>query len=123
MCHSGDQPDVTREASPWHDLALSELDQSRRDSLARLPWLNSLGFCTIYDHPPAQRVFMHVEEQGRISRAAFYRERRWGGMLKILQCVGFSDCSDAEILQLVELRNARLAIVNRMEPPDSTANS
>jgi hypothetical protein len=116
------EPGVRLSLAPgWHDLAVSDLDEAIRESLAQRPWLNSLGFCTVYDHPPAQRAYMRIDEQGRIASAAFYRERQWAGLVKIVACVGFAECSDADILDLTKLRNARLAIVNRMEAPETPA--
>jgi hypothetical protein len=105
-----------------HDVALAELSDDAREWLQQssLPWFNSLGFCTIYNSPAADRVWFQANEHGHAIHAVFYRERRFAGVLKILEGVGFTDCADSDILALLRLRKAALAVVNRML--DSGAN-
>jgi len=102
-----------------HDLALAELSPQAQTALssATLPWLSSLGFCTIYDESPAQRVVLEIMEDGCIQRAAFYKERTWLGFLRILEFVGFPELTGTEILQAIKSRKSHVAVVQRMESP------
>lgn len=102
-----------------HDLELSDLSPQALAALesAALPWMTSLGFCTMYDDPPAQRIILDILGDGRIKRAAFYKERAWMGMLRIMEFVGFPELSESEVLQAIKSRKAHLAVVQRLEPP------
>ncbi|MCI0629992.1 MAG: GNAT family N-acetyltransferase [Phycisphaerales bacterium] len=108
-----------------HDVALAELphaDRQRLDS-APLPWLTSLGFCTIYDFPPAQRALLHVDDSGCVTRAAFYRERSSLGIIRLIEFLGCPELSDAEILDLLSLRHVHVAVLYRLETPDQKSSS
>jgi hypothetical protein len=105
---------------PGHfDVALSELSEPIRSALqaAPLPFLGSHGFCTIYDDPPATRVVMEIDEGGVVRQAAFYRERRFLGLLGVIDFVGFPAISDSEILELLALHGLHVAVVNRLRAP------
>lgn len=109
----------------WHDLALADLSPALRDAVeeAPIPWLNSLGFCTMYEPPFAERVAMQIGPDGSIEQAAFYRERKLAGIIRLLQFSGYPDVADGTILEILASRRAHLAVVYRIEPPHQTTTT
>jgi hypothetical protein len=110
---------TARLAAGDHDLAISELPHeiALRLNSPELPWLNSLGFCTIYVERPAERVWLQVGAAGNITRAVFYRPCRWLGVFQLLDIAGFPEVSQQELTELLRRRGAHLAALHRLLPP------
>ena len=109
-------------SSGVHDLAISDLNESDRQSFERssLAFLNSLSYCTKYEQRPAQRVQFAIDHDGQISRAMFYSEVRSMGV-KSIQIAGFPEVAEAEVLELLRERRAALAVLHRMTGPNAEA--
>src|SRR5262245_9327593 len=106
-----------------HDLAIAELSAPVLEALhqAPMPFLASLGFCTIYDHPPAQRAVIDVDESCRIVRAFFYRPRTAFRLPRGLEFVVLPAVAHAQVLSILSSRGAHVAMVHRLESPQNRA--
>jgi hypothetical protein len=108
---------------PWasgvHDLAVAELDARARawlDDSGQQPFLNSLGYATVYDHPPATRVCVVVAAD-RSCRVGFYREVRGLAIFKVLEFVGFPTLNEDDLGEVLRHRNAQAASLLRLGSP------
>jgi hypothetical protein len=108
-----------------YDLALGDLSEDAKLALNAewLPWMNTLGFCSIYIEPPAQRVKFAVGDDGRVQHAMFYRESRWLGFFRQVIVAGISDIEEIQLRELMDSRRAHLATGHRLvQPRDGTAS-
>lgn len=107
--------------SPWsegtYDWAIADVDAV---GCARLDdgqaFLNSLGFATVYDHPPATRVRLCVSAD-QTARVGFYREvKRWA-IVRLIEFVGFPTLNENDLRKLLVDRGARAASYLRLHAP------
>lgn len=108
------------DAAPgWIDRPVAGLDQALLAAIdaAKLPFLNSLGFCTIYEHPPATRARLRMDGQGRVLSAGFYRERSLPGLVRVLEFAGYDGLDDVAVREAIADRRASLATIHRILPP------
>ena len=99
------------------DLSVSDLSDEMRKALSRTDWtwFSSLGFCSGYSEPPAERVWIWYEEKGDLLGGCCYREQSlWGGLLKGLHIYGPVQLNSAQIRGLMRRYDAQLAKIDRM---------
>lgn len=111
------------EAHVRRDLAISELTGQERSALEDLPFFASLDFAMLYEHPPAERVFVHWHAGHKAARAGFYRERRWLGIIRAIEFIGLPSIEAKDVAELLQLRAAHVASLSRMHDPESAQDN
>jgi hypothetical protein len=80
---------------------------------SNLPWLNSPQFCLGYASEPAERVWLRLDDD-KVHEVVFYRLIKQM-TLSVIEIVGFPDCKDEVINNLIKKHSVKLAFVNRLD--------
>jgi len=99
------------------DISLSELPTERKKALSdtALTWFSSVGFCSDYSEPQADRIWIWLDQNGKLLKGFCYREENlWGGFFKCLHIYGPVQLTSSQIRGLMRHRKAHLAKIYRM---------
>jgi len=104
-----------------HDCSLPELkpDWVRMLEEHRSEWFCSAQFSRLYAVDGAQRVWLGFHNDGSLSRACYYLEDRFAGLLKRVMVFGPVPLGLEEIHEIIYTRGAHLATVTRASEQDA----
>jgi hypothetical protein len=118
------RPSVQTELNPGtYDFALAEISPHIKELAdeASTNLFNSMGFCELYANPPAQRLWLDVDNERRITRAYAYREERWARLFKTLHMFGPVDLTMSQLNDFMLQRGTCIATIYSMELDHVTA--
>jgi hypothetical protein len=98
------------------DFSIKDLPYQIRKLLEKacLPWFNSLDFCTGFAPDPAERILIKMDSE-KIYQVVFYRLIKRFGFINTIEIVGFPNIDNNQIEHLIQLHQAHLAVLDRIE--------